>query len=329
MAGAGQGLLAASHGPFERSIGQALLVLGGTNMAVARRHFTIGAGAALLGRALGRVEALAAAGNATGELGRAFERIETRLKARLGVSVLDTETGQRASHRGGERFPLCSTFKLLACAAVLKRVDAGQDDLARRIRFAAGDVVAHSPATKDRTGGDGMTLAELCAAAITVSDNTAANLILKTLGGPSGLTAFARSLGDPATRLDRWETALNEATPGDLRDTTTPDAMAAHLRRLAVEEALSQRSRDQLVAWLVSNTTGDARLRAGMPKDWRVGDKTGTGSHGTANDVAVIWPPARKPLVVSVYVTETKASFDDRNAAIADVGRAVSRTLTA
>jgi beta-lactamase class A len=298
-------------------------------MAVARRHFTIGAGAALLGNALVGIEALAAAGDGPGDLGHAFGRIETGLKARLGVSVFDTETGRRVSHRGDERFPLCSTFKLLACAAVLKRVDAGQDGLARRIRFASGDVVTHSPATKDRVGGDGMTLAELCAAAMTLSDNTAANLILGTLGGPSGLTAFARSLGDPATRLDRWETALNQATPGDPRDTTTPDAMAANLRRLAVEDVLSQRSRDQLVAWLVSNRTGDTRLRAGMPKDWRVGDKTGTGSHGTANDVAVIWPPARKPLVVAVYVTETKASLDDRNAAIADVGRAVSRTLTA
>ena len=138
---------------------------------------------------------------------------------------------------------------------------------------------------------------------------------------------FARSLGDPATRLDRWETALNQATPGDPRDTTTPDAMAANLRRLAVEDVLSQRSRDQLVAWLVSNTTGDARLRAGMPKDWRVGDKTGSGHHGTANDVAVIWPPGRKPLVVAVYVTETKASVEDRNAAIAEVGRAVRGAL--
>lgn len=294
---------------------------------ITRRRFTIGTGAGLFGGVLGKVEGLSAAQAWPGDLGREIARLESGLKARLGVSILDTATGQGVSHRGGERFPLCSTFKMLACAAVLKRVDAGQEDLGRRIRFDASDLVTYSPVTKDRVGGDGMTLGEICAAAMTQSDNTAANLILKTLGGPSGVTTFARSLGDPMTRLDRWETHLNEATPGDLRDTTTPDAMAANLRSLVVDASLSQGSRDQLTTWLLSNKTGDAKLRAGLPEDWRIGDKTGSGDHGTTNDVAVLWPPRRKPLIASVYMTDTKASFDDCNAAIADIGRAVKAAL--
>ncbi|HWK45586.1 MAG TPA: class A beta-lactamase [Stellaceae bacterium] len=253
--------------------------------------------------------------------------IEKAVGARLGVAVLDTETGRRWSHRSTERFPLCSTFKVIACGAVLARVDAGREDLTRRIRFEAGEVVTYSPVTKGRVGGDGMTLAEVCEAALTQSDNTAGNMILKSLGGPSGVTDFARALGDRMTRLDRWETELNEATPGDPRDTTTPAAMVANLRSLVVEGGLSPRSRDQLATWLVSNKTGDAKLRAGLPRDWRIGDKTGGGDYGTMNDVAVIWPPRRKPVIVSVYMTETKASFDDRNAAIAAIGRAVKAAL--
>jgi beta-lactamase class A len=174
-----------------------------------------------------------------------------------------------------------------------------------------------------------MTLAALCEATVTLSDNTAGNLILKAIGGPAGFTAFARALGDPATRLDRWEPGLNEAKPGDPRDTTTPDAMAATLRRLALEDALAPASRDRLNGWLVANKTGDARLRAGLPKDWRVGDKTGTGHNGTANDVGVIWPPGRKPLVVGVFITGTKAPLAERNAAIAEVARVVARALAA
>jgi beta-lactamase class A len=222
---------------------------------------------------------------------------------------------------------MCSTFKVLACGAVLMRVDAGHEDLNRRIRFQASDVVPYSPVTKDRVGGDGMALGNICEAALTWSDNTAGNLILASLGGPSAITAFARSIGDPVSRLDRIETALNEAIPGDLRDTTTPDAMAANLRLLAVEAGLSEASRTQLTTWLVSIHTGSARLREGLPTGWRVGDKTGSGDRGTTNDVAVIWPPDRKPLIACVYLTNTKASVDARNATIAAVGRTLQSEL--
>ncbi len=185
-------------------------------------------------------------------------------------------------------------------------------------------LVSYSPVTKDRVGRDGMTLAELCEAALTQSDNTAGNLILASLGGPSAVTEFARSLGDASTRLDRWETDLNEARPGDLRDTTTPDAMAGDLLSLVLGQHLSARSREQLTAWLLSNQTGGAKLRAGLPQDWRIGDRTGGGDRGTTNDVAVVWPPGRKPLILCVYLTGTKASFADRNATIAAVARAIA-----
>ncbi len=292
-------------------------------MRLTRRHSLTGLGAALAARTT------FAADPARTGLGGELARIETRVGGRLGVAVHDTGSGQRHGHRSDERFPMCSTFKVLACAAILARVDMGQEDLSRRIRFEASDLVTYSPVTKSRVGGGGMAMAELCEAGITQSDNTAGNLILSSLGGPSGVTAYARALGDAVTRLDRTETGLNDAAPGDPRDTTTPGAMTANLQALVLGDALSRPSRDQLTAWLVANQTGAAKLRAGLPGDWRVGDKTGGGDWGTTNDVAVIWPPGRKPVIMSVYLTGTKASFDDRNAAIAAVGRAVETWVIA
>ena len=246
-----------------------------------RRRFSVVCGLGLLGGAIASRRGILRAEENDDALHRALAEIESKLDGRLGVAVTDTQTGRQWRHRADERFPLCSTFKLLAAAAVLARVDRGQDDLSRRVRFASDEIVPYSPVTQSRVGGEGMTLAELCAAAMTQSDNTAGNLLLKSLGGPAGVTDFARTLGDSATRLDRWETALNEATPGDARDTTTPAAMAADLHALlADEKILSPRAREQLTEWLVANRTGDARLRAGLPKDWRVGDKTGSGDHG-------------------------------------------------
>ncbi len=294
---------------------------------VTRRQFAIGAGLGLVGGALGRIPGGMAA-EAWPGLGRELARLEIHVDGRLGVSILDTETGQRAGHRGTERFPMCSTFKALAAAAILARVDAGQEDLGRRVPIEAKDILAYAPAAKAHVGGD-MTLAELCEAAVTLSDNTAANLILAALGGPAGVTAFARRLGDPVTRLDRTEPTLNEAAPGDPRDTTTPDAMAADLQALVLGDRLSPASRERLTGWLIANKTGDAKLRAGVPKDWRVGDKTGNGRRGSNNDIAVLWPPGRKPLVVTVYITQTKASTEASSAVTAAVARAVAAAVTA
>jgi beta-lactamase class A len=294
-----------------------------------RRGFAMGASAALVGYGLsGGPDGARAARGLSSQFAGDLDKIEVESAGRLGVAVLDTLSGERTGHRLDERFPMCSTFKLLAAAAVLARVDAQRERLDRRITFAASEVVVNSPVTKDRHGGTGMSLAELCEAAMTVSDNTAGNLLLASLGGPAGLTAFARSLGDAVTRLDRIEPELNEAIPGDPRDTTTPGAMLANLHTLALGHTLSAKSREQLVEWLVGNKTGDTRLRAGVPAGWRVGDKTGAGENGTTNDVGLIWPPDRAPVIVAVYLTGTSATGERRNATLAAVGRAVTSALS-
>lgn len=250
------------------------------------------------------------------------QKIERDSGGRLGVAVLDTHTGLAWAHRGSERFPMCSTFKFLAAALVLARVDRGQEQLTRRIAVQAGDIVPHAPATGPRVGGAPMSLAELCDAAITLSDNPAANLLLQSFGGPAALTAYARSLGDAFTRLDRIEPELNEALPGDPRDTTTPQAMLQTLRKIVLGDALSPASRAQITRWLQDNKTGDRKLRAQLPAGWRVGDKTGGGAYGTNNDVGVLWPPAgRAPLLVSSYLTQTRADQATRDLALARVGR--------
>ena len=292
---------------------------------VGRREFLYGLGATLGGSILLGANRPAWADDDWSEkLIRSLAALEKERGGRLGVAVIDTSSGRSAAYRGDERFALCSTFKVLAAAAILARVDAGKEQLERRIRFEAKDVVVNSPVSKNHVGGDGMSLAEICEAAITLSDNTAGNLLLANLGGPEGLTAYARSLGDTVTRLDRNEPDLNEAIPADVRDTTSASAMLSDLRALITGNALTSASRERLVDWLVGNKTGDARLRAGFPREWRVGDKTGSGERGTTNDVAVVWPSAnRSPLFVSVYLTGSSPEADHRNATLAKVARLI------
>lgn len=256
-----------------------------------------------------------------------FAELERRSGGRLGVAAVDTASGRRADHRGDERFALCSTFKFLAAAFVLARVDRGHERLDRRMVFSERDLVTYSPVTKEHVGAAGMSLAEVCDAAITLSDNTAGNLMLASFGGPAALTHFARALDGGVTRLDRIETALNEATPGDPRDTTTPSAMLDIMRRLLVGDTLSTASRERLTGWLLACKTGAKRLRAGLPADWRVGDKTGTGGNGSANDIAIVWPPGRAPILVAVYFTGSTISDEARNAVIADAGRLVAASF--
>lgn len=253
--------------------------------------------------------------------------LEQRHGGRLGVAMLDTAGGRRVAYRGDERFPMCSTFKFLATALMLARVDRGEERLDRRIVFSKSDLVTYSPATSEYAGPAGMTVEAICAAAMTLSDNTAGNLMLASFGGPEGLTAFVRTLGDPVTRLDRIETALNEGTPGDPRDTTSPLAMLGTMQKLVAGDALSAASRESLIGWLVANKTGDKRLRAGMPASWRVGDKTGTGGNGSANDIAVAWPPGRAPVFVTVYYTGSTISDEARSAVIAEAGRIATAAL--
>jgi beta-lactamase class A len=249
--------------------------------------------------------------------------LEASHGGRLGVATLDLASGRRLTHRADERFPMCSTFKFLAAAYVLTRVDRGEERLDRRITFTAADLVTYSPVTETRVG-QGMTVAELCDAAITLSDNTAGNLLLQSFGGPAGLTTYARSIGDMVTRLDRIEPTLNAATAGDPRDTTTAAAMVSNLQRIVLGNSLSAASRERIAEWLRANRTGDARLRAGFPKTWRIGDKTGSGAHGATNDIAVAWPPDRAPLLVAVYYAESTETADLRNAVLAEVARIVA-----
>jgi beta-lactamase class A len=275
--------------------------------------------APLLARAAPQSEALRAAE-------AAIAMLEQQNGGRLGVMVTDAGTGDTIQHRSDERFPLCSTFKFLAAAAILRRVDAGSEKLDRRIIYGTSDLVTYSPITKDHVG-EGMPLDAVCAAAIEWSDNTAGNLMLGAIGGPEGLTRYVRSLGDSVTRLDRTETALNSAIPGDERDTTSPQAMIADIRRILLGEELSGQSRKQLEAWLIDDQVSAKRIRAGLPPTWRAGDKTGSGDNGTANTIAILWPPAGAPILAAVYYTGSSASADARNGVHAEISRIVARTF--
>ena len=253
--------------------------------------------------------------------------IEAREGGRLGVFVRDTGTGAAIEHRAGERFPMCSTFKLLAAAATLKRVDEGAERLDRTIAFGPSDLLDYAPVAKAHVAQGGMTLADLCAAAIDWSDNTAANLVLQAIGGPAGFTQFARSLGDNVTRLDRNEPSLNESLPGDERDTTSPRAMAADMQKVLLGDGLSEASRRRLEAWLINDKVGDKRLRAGLPPSWRIGDKTGSGDHGTANTIAITRPPDQAPILAAVYYTGSSAPMDARNAIHREIGALIAETF--
>jgi beta-lactamase class A len=253
--------------------------------------------------------------------------IEKRAGGRLGVSVFDTKTGRRIGHRADERFPMCSTFKLLLVARVLQRVDAGQEKLGRRIEYGKADLLDYAPAAREHIGEGGMTVKDMAAATIELSDNTCANKLLASIGGPEGYTRYARSLGDAITRLDRSEPALNTSVPGDPRDTTTPNAMTNDLRRVLLGNALSGPSRTRLIEWLIACKTAAARTPAGLPKGWKSGNKTGTGENGSTNDIAIVWLPGRKPILLSVYYTGSTAPSRAREAVIADVARVVSGTV--
>lgn len=274
----------------------------------------------LLGNALLAVPALRSVAADRDRANLALVELERRHGGHLGVAILDTGGAVPIAHRGDERFPMCSTFKWLAAAFMLARVDRRQERLDRRIVYTRSDLLAYSPVTELHVA-DGMTIGALCEAAVTRSDNAAANLMLGTCGGPAALTAWLRTIGDPVTRLDRLEPMLNEARPGDPRDTTTPLAMMRSLQAVVLGTVLTNASRELLTNWLVGCTTGGRRLRAALPPDWRAGDKTGTGSRNTTNDVAVFWPPGRQPIIVVAYYVGSPAPSNERESVLADVGR--------
>ena len=256
-----------------------------------------------------------------------FAALEAAHGGRLGVAAVDVATGKGLAHRANERFPMCSTFKLLVAGAILKNVDVGSENLDRFVGFGPADLIAHSPIATARVKVNGMTVKDLCEAAIEYGDNTSANLLLTALGGPAAATAFVRSLGDQVTRIDRTEPTANTCIPGDPRDTTTPAAMLADLRALIDSGLLSEASQDFLTGCLQNCQTAAARIPAGLPRGWSSGDKTGSGDNGTANDVAVIYPPHRPPIYVAAYYTGSKATDDEQDAMLAEVGRIVAATF--
>ena len=254
----------------------------------------------------------------------AFARLEAASGGRLGVAARQNESGKTLSYRCGERFPMCSTFKVVAAAAILR--DKPQI-LSQRISIAKGDIQPWSPIT-EKNLENGLTVAELCAAMLQHSDNTAANLILAQIGGPQGLTAFARSLADTTFRLDRWEVELNAAIAGDERDTTTPLAMCRTLQGLVCGQLLPEPARKQLTGWMLGCATGAGRIPAAAPKRWRVAHKSGGGDNGTANDIGLLLPPNKAevkaaPLVVTVYLTGSKLPGADNDKIIASAARLV------
>ncbi|WP_308290626.1 class A beta-lactamase [Streptomyces marispadix] len=264
-----------------------------------------------------------------------LRRLENEHSARVGVFAHDTHSGRTVRHRSDERFPLCSTWKPLAAAALLRGgeregdADGGGDVLAERVRYSKSDLVEHSPVTGNRKHLDqGMTLGQLCDAAVRFSDNTAANLLLRELGGPAAITRFCRSLGDEVTRLDRTETELNSAEPWRKTDTTSPRAVARTYMRLTLGDALDRSGRRQLTAWLRGNTTGDRSLRAGLPEEWTVAEKTGSGAYGTNNDVGIAWTAReRKPVVLAVLTTKKSADAEPDYPLLAKTARLVARAL--
>jgi beta-lactamase class A len=248
-------------------------------------------------------------------------QLEHESGGRLGVAVIDTAKDVHAGYRNNERFAICSTFKTVLCSAVLKRHEREPGLLDQRILYTKADLVSYSPISSKHVD-DGMTVAELCAAALQYSDNSAANALIRLIGGPPAVTAFARSIGDTTFRLDRTETTLNTAIPGDPRDTSTPGAMVSTLRRVTLGHALAPESQKQLIDWMRGNTTGAKRIRARVPAEWDVADKTGT------NDLGIVWPAqGRAPVVLGVYYTQADKDAPARDDVIASATRIVIEAI--
>jgi beta-lactamase class A len=281
-------------------------------------------------RAFLTASGLCAAGSvlARAASGSAFANLEADLGGRVGVMAIDTGDGTEISHRADERFAMCSTFKWMLAAFVLSQVDQDEMSLDERLSFGPEDLLEYAPVAREHVDLGWLTVERLCRASVTISDNTAANLLLHRVGGPAELTSFLRQTGDRVTRLDRTEPDLNTNLPGDERDTTTPRAMAGSMARILVGDVLSAASRDKLHQWLKDTSTGLQRLRAGLPPGWTAGDKTGSGANGAANDVAIAWPPQRQPILIAAYFSEADASPESRNAAHADIGRITASHMT-
>jgi beta-lactamase class A len=253
--------------------------------------------------------------------------IEQRIGGRVGVAAWNTGTGEWLGRRIQERFAMCSTFKWMLAAQHLHMAQQTPGWLGEMMEFGPADLLDYAPVAREHVTERFMSNEVMCEGAVVMSDNTCANLLLIPAGGPEGLTEFLRANGDGVTRLDRTEPTLNQNLPNDPRDTTTPDAMARTLQRFLLEdEVLHAASREKLIGWMIESPTGRERLRAGFPSNWRAGDKTGTstGAHNATNDVAIVWPPNRAPIVIASYLSESTADSAARNAAHAEIGRIIA-----
>jgi beta-lactamase class A len=286
-----------------------------------RRALLIGAGALVAGPVLAR----------RGASSPGFADLRARLGpgGRLGLAALDTASGRRIAFDAHSRYAFCSTIKLALAGQVLGEVEAGRATLGAAIPFAEADLLGYAPRVRAAfdAGRRAMTIDELCAAIVEVSDNSAANLLFARFGGPAALTRFVRRAGDSITRADRPEPALNTNLAGDPRDTTTPAAMAGLMRSLLLGTVLRPASRDRLIGWMESASTGLHRLRAGLPAGWRAGDKTGNGANGSANDLAIAWPPRRPPILIASYTSGGTADAAARDAVHAEAARRIVRAF--
>lgn len=256
-----------------------------------------------------------------------FEAYERESGGRIGVHAENLATGAKLVWRADERFVMCSTFKASLAACVLARVDRGEEQLASMIAYGQADLLDYAPVARQNLATRRMSVAEMCKAIVELSDNTCANLLLARIGGPAALTAFWRSLGDTASRLDHNEPELNRSPPGNPQDTTTPAAMAGNLRRLVAGEALSAASRALLTDWMVGCKTGANRLRGGLPAGWKIGDKTGNNGKDASGDIAVVWPKPETPILIAAYIQGGTPNAAQIEAVFARIGRMVADRL--
>jgi len=292
-----------------------------------RRQILFGTIGGVLGSACAPRSVHVARSGAADDVERALATIEQSVGGRIGIFAIDTGTGRRIGHREDERFAMCSTFKWILAAAVLLRIDHGELSLDERVPYGPTDLLDYAPFARAHVAKGSLRVGELARAAVVVSDNTAANLLLSKIGGPAGVTRFVRQNGDEVIRLDRMEPALNENAPGDPRDTTSPRAMAELMTRILCKDVLTPDSRERLLEWLRACETGNERLRAGLPASWMVGDKTGTGPRGACNDVAIAVPPGRAPVILTVYTSDGSIELARLNAAHVEAARAIARTF--
>jgi len=256
-----------------------------------------------------------------------LKAIHKRIGGRMGVHILDSQSGKRIGYDDNARYSMASTFKLTLAAALLWQVDHGAFPLTHELAIDQKDLLPHSPVLEPqiKAGASSMSVRDLCRAAVTFSDNAAANVLLNGIGGPAALTTFARSIGDEVSRFDRTEPDLNSNSPGDERDTTSPRAMVDAMLRFFTQDVLALGSRALLIDWTSASRTGLTRVRAGLPRSWQSGDKTGTGENGAFNDLVITWPPERRPILIAVYMSESTRDAKQLAAAHAEIGALVGR----